>query len=165
MSDRLRRIAERMRNSIRLYKQNNIEFADLLANLNFSASNIEQFDNDWKGSLDSKIFTLEEIYASEMYNNEIHKSNKNYLQNNNDLLKKIIECVNSIDQQLIEAIEMYKKTSDKSICEIAVKLNEGWVMCPDCSGAWKIQSCDRMIICPICDKAFHNPYSNNSSNS
>ena len=54
-------------------------------------------------------------------------------------------------------INEYTKTPDLSIVKSAVQLDNIWLMCPDCIDAWEATTKDAMVICPKCNKAFHNP--------
>ena len=44
-----------------------------------------------------------------------------------------------------------------SIALTAAVLDDTWLLCPTCIDAWKSQSDNGMVICPLCKQMMHNP--------
>ena len=118
-----------------LFKEGKIDLGTLVSRLEALLNVIESVNIAWKDLFQSEWANLELVYANLLYT----------INNLNDMVLNILKT--SLNQN---------KTLNNSI-KRALLIQERWLMCPDCSEAWKPSSCDAMIICPACDQLLQNP--------
>ena len=134
-----------------LLKEGKIDLGTLVSRLEALLNVIESVNIAWKDLFQSEWANLELVYANLLYtgHEELNLFEKEFvnqtINNLNDMVLNILKT--SLNQN---------KTLNNSI-KRALLIQERWLMCPDCSEAWKPSSCDAMIICPACDQLLQNP--------
>lgn len=142
---KLQRIIEQ----IDYYKNKYIVFTTLIGSLEFLTSNIET--EKIKEKIWLEWTKLEEYYAK---NKVVYYREVNGFENN-----EIIETIDNIKKLAKSEIENYIHRFDSDIKFTAEKLDEKWIMCPNCNEAWEPILKDVMVFCPKCDIILHNPLS------
>jgi len=111
--------------------------------------------NDWKIKikyLENKVITL--ISFKEMVDNNVFYEN---LVNGS---KKEIEIFNEYKNAYSYQSKHDSIYQNLNIKKIAEKLNDNWVLCPECNEAWKVNKYIGVIKCPNknCNLKLNNPY-------
>lgn len=148
MKDFDRRQCEIIIKKINAYKLGHIYLADLISDLEGLISILE--DGDWKAAFISHWGKLEIVYALALHNEKKQFDNKDQ--------KNIDNSIEILIKMTTTALKDYLLVPDASVVKSATTLDDKWVMCPDCSEAWKLASKTAMVICPKCDTFLHNPH-------
>jgi|ERR1700722_6163596 len=69
----------------------------------------------------------------------------------------IYSSIAALTNMIHNILNGYLKSVDLSITKSAEILDDIWLICPNCSEAWKSTSENAMVICATCNHALHNP--------
>ena len=134
---------------IALFENNKLELFDLINDLSGLLNALTSIDDRWKSDFQTAINSLEMIQDG-IEDGSISRWRGNFTEDIHESISKLKKMTTSL-------LEEYLQTSDPNIRESAVEVNSQWLMCPKCNDVWESHSLDAMIICPKCDRAFHNP--------
>ncbi len=133
-----------------LFEGKKINLFELVADLNAILNVLENISASWKADFQSKINSLELI------NDGIEDSSISRWKGNfeEDLYKTFLD----LKRMVFILLDEYLKIPDSKITETAIQGDSEWLICPHCSDAWKLISFNAMVICPKCERVFHNPH-------
>lgn len=133
---------------INLFRKKNLSLHDLINDLSALVDVLENVDSDWKNEYRKWWAHLEEVYAVALYHNK---------DLDEDDWQIITKALNQIENLIIYLLEKELIEPIHEIKEMAMEINEKWLMCPFCQEAWESKSEVGMVRCPKCNNLLHNP--------
>ena len=133
---------------ITLFENEKIELLDFLCDLTELLDGLESTEDSWKEAFQDELNALEVIY-SDIENGSISKRKE-------DLKENVHESILKLKKMSEFILNQYLIFSDLNISESASVADVNWFTCPKCNNAWKSNSMTAMVVCPKCERAFHN---------
>ncbi|MCP5504355.1 MAG: hypothetical protein H7A41_04295 [Chlamydiales bacterium] len=136
-------------NKLILFENKKINLLSLVGDLEGLLHTLETVTDSWKDSFQSEINSLEVICDS-IEDGAISRWKGNYKEE----LHKSIFILKKMARSLLE---VYLKTSDPNVLEVAIEGDSKSLICPHCNNIWELISSDAMVVCPKCEYVCHNP--------
>lgn len=134
---------------ISLFENREISLFSLVCDLGGLLNALESVSDSWKDDFQADVNILEIIHDC-IKDGSISLWKGNF---QGDINKSVSKLKNMTDF----LIEEYLKMPDPQIFESAIAASSNWLICPKCNDAWESSSLNAMVVCSICECAFHNP--------
>jgi hypothetical protein len=150
LTDYNRTLLISIKSRIELFNDKKIELGSFIDCLDSLYREMNSWNLKWEEAFFQYWLDLESIYAG--------MQNRNSLELEEDEKKIINHAVEKLYELVLLPLNQYTKFFDATVSKKAKIIDNDWLMCPDCIDGWETNSIEPMVICPKCNKAFHNPH-------
>lgn len=138
---------------INSFEQDKLSLHELVSDLEGFMTVVESIAAAWKEEFRMQVNNLE-LISDSIKDGSISRWNGNFKLDLSKSLSQMKMLINTL-------LSGYLKISDPNILEVATVADSNWLICPSCNDAWECASSSAMVICPKCERAYHNPRARN----